>query len=231
MAETPTAFPLYWPQKQPRAKRSARVAISPFTVGETYERTERRYESGELRERTIKAHRDKQVSIAIAVDRLEDQLERLDAQHPLLSTNLETRLNGTPRSGQKDPDDPGAAVWFTLRGKRTVLACDKWQRVADNIAALAAHIGAIRSVERYGVGTLEQAFRGYQALEDFSAGTIPWRRVLGLKDDGQITREEVESRYRELARRTHPDIAGGDSLQMAQLNLAIAEARAELNSQ
>jgi hypothetical protein len=33
--------------------------------------------------------------------------------------------------------------------------------VADNIAAIAAHIDAIRRQDRYGVGTLDQAFAGY----------------------------------------------------------------------
>jgi hypothetical protein len=223
-----TAWPLYWPQQKPRTKPSARIAVAPFTVGERYERTECRVEGGQMVNRAVTAQRDKQVSVPIAIERLEQQLTLLGAQHPVLSTNLETRLNGLPRGGQKEPDDPGAAVWFSLAGKRTVLACDRWERVADNIAALAAHIRSTRSIENYGVGTLAQAFRGYQALEDFSESTIPWRRVLGFKEDDRITRERAEAKYREIARIAHPDVAGGDSLQMAQLNLAIAQARAEL---
>jgi hypothetical protein len=55
-------------------------------------------------------------------------------------------------------------VYFKLHGKDRVLACDKWDRVADNIAAIAAHIDAIRRQDRYGVGTIDQAFAGYSAL-------------------------------------------------------------------
>ena len=62
------------------------------------------------------------------------------------------------------PDDPGVAVYFQLHDKERVLACDKWDTVADNIAAIAAHIDGIRRQDRYGVGTIDQAFAGYSAL-------------------------------------------------------------------
>jgi hypothetical protein len=111
-----------------------------------------------------------------------------------------------------------------------VFACDKWRRVADNIAALAAHIRAIRSVENFGVGTLEQAFAGYRAIEDFSEG-VPWRRVLGFKDDEQVTLNSATDRYREHMKRVHPDLTGEHGLQAAQLNDAMAQARKELTPQ
>jgi hypothetical protein len=222
-----TAYPLYWPQSQPRTKSGHRSSEAPFSTGETYQKLERRYVEGQLREETTQRRRSKAVSVSLAVERLEDQLTRLEAQHPVLSTNLELRLNGQPRAGQKDPEDSGAAVYFTLKGKRTVLACDKWVRVADNIAALAAHIRAIRSVENYGVGTLEQAFRGYQAIEDYTSG-IPWRRILGYKDAEHPDLMEVEKRFRLRARDVHPDMTGESHLQMAQLNQAMSEARKEL---
>lgn len=222
-----TAYPLSWPAGWKRTPRDQRLATAPFTAGESYTKTDRRQTEGGWVERERKASRSKPVTVAVAVERLEQQLGYLDARG-FLSTNLELRLNGMPRSGQPNPDDSGAAVYFTLRGKRTVLACDKWLRVADNVAALAAHIRALRSIENYGVGTLEQAFRGYTALEDFSSGTIPWRRVLGFKDDATVGRDQVEEKYRSLMKRYHTDITGGDHLQSAQLNLAIVQAREEL---
>jgi hypothetical protein len=226
-----TAYPLYWPKGQKRTAPSARIADAPFSV------TTEDYKTAYIRAHVIEnkdpnvpvavRRRTKAVTITVAVERLEDQLTRLNADHPILSTNLELRLNGQPRSGQKDPEDSGAAVYFTLKGKRTVLACDKWVRVADNVAALAAHIRAIRSVENYGVGTLEQAFRGYQAIEDYTSG-IPWRRILGYKDGEHPDLIEVEKRFRARARDVHPDMTGESHLQMAQLNQAMSEARKEL---
>jgi hypothetical protein len=232
-----TAYPLYWPLRQKRTKPGDRRNDAPFSTGERYDKeieTNRRWVDGQGwkgDKQTIKARRAKAVSVPIAVERLEDQLTRLDAQHPILSTNLELKLNGAPRAGQKDPVDSGAAVYFTLKGKRTVLACDRWARVADNIAALSAHIRALRSIENFGVGTLEQAFAGYQGIEDFSSG-VPWRRVLGFALDSNPSLFEVERKWRERMKELHPDVSNDPqtSQQATQLNVAIQEARKELRA-
>ena len=226
-----TAYPLYWPQRQERTPASKRRDDAPFSVGENYQKLETKFVEGQKHEHIVQRHRSKSVTISIAVERLEDQLARLDGRHAVLSTNLELRLNGQPRSGQRDPDDPGAAVYFTLNGKRTVLACDRWTRVADNIAALAAHIRALRSIQNYGVGTLEQAFRGYQGIEDFSAG-VPWRRVLGFALDSNPPLSDVESKWKSRMRELHPDTSNDPTTarQAQQLNVAMREAREELRA-
>lgn len=218
-----TAYPLSWPVGQVRTKRGDRIAVAPFSVGENYQKTVRNWQEGKYVESTVPGKRSKEVSVSVATERLEHQLDLLGAERPILSTDIELRLDGSPKSGRRDPDDPGASVWFTFRGRRTVLACDKWQRVADNIAALAAHIRATRSVETYGVGTLEQAFRGYQALPA-PGQAKPWRQVL----TGCNTIVEAEARYRQRAKEVHPDLSNGGQVQMAELNVAIAEARKEL---
>jgi hypothetical protein len=141
-----------------------------------------------------------------------------------LSTNVALRLDGLPRSGQREPDDPGAAVYFKLKGKPRCLACDRWLTVADNIASIAAHVSAIRAVDRYGVGTMEQAFAGYAQLQ---SSAEEWRIVLGL--DGGATLAQVDAVYKELARTNHPDV-GGDPLQMARINQARDAARDELGA-
>jgi hypothetical protein len=151
------------------------------------------------------------VSIATATARLEAELDRLGAAHPLLSTNVELRLDGRPRSDRMDPSDPGAAIYFRMPDGRgtfqdRVLACDKWDRVADNVAAIAAHVEAIRAVDRYGVGTLDQAFAGYAALPE---GRRSYLEVLGF-DKAPTSRAQVEERYRELAKERHPDVGGSE---------------------
>lgn len=223
-----TAYPLFWPRGRARTPVGKRIADAPFSVGENFATTRREVREGQMHEVAVSRRRSKAVGLPIAVDRLEDQLQRLGAQAIVLSTNLELRLNGQPRAGQRDPEDPGAAVWFNLNKKRMVLACDKWTRVADNIAALAAHIRSIRSVESYGVGTMEQAFAGYRTLEDFSGGDMPWKRVLGFGVDTHPTLAEVESKYRTRMKEIHPDMSGQSGLQASQLNVAITQARADL---
>lgn len=200
-----TAYPLSWPTGW---KRTAAATRSRARFAKASWQSE--------------SKRPQPLTVSQAVDRVVLELERLGGRNWILSTNVETRLDGTPRSDRRAPDDPGAALYFTLQGKKTSLACDKWDRVADNIASLAAHIECLRGIERYGVGTLEQAFRGYQALPA-PGFTHSWREI--LSDCKSL--DEAESQYRERAKRLHPDV-GGDQTQMAELNMAIHDARIEL---
>jgi hypothetical protein len=116
------------------------------------------------RKRSVFRSHGRELTVAEAIGRLSDELDRLRAHNTVLSTNLDTRLDGLPRSGQPEPSDPGAAVYFTLKEQPRCLACDTWLRVAENIAAIAQHIDALRRIDRYGVGTMDQAFAGYAAL-------------------------------------------------------------------
>lgn len=163
------------------------------------------------------------VNMAVATERLEKQLDMLGVKDTVLSTNVSLNLRGIPR-GDENPGDPGAAVYFTFRGKATALACDSYYRVAENVAALAAHIDALRRIERYGVGTIEQALAGYKALPADSAAD--WRMVFGL--NGHATVESMNAAYKHLAREKHPDITKDDGAAMAHLNRARDYALAEL---
>jgi hypothetical protein len=156
------------------------------------------------------------MTAATATDRLVRELDllRADTNRAVLSTNIALRLDGRPRSDQTEPTDPGAAVYFTVDGKDRALACDKWRRVADNIAAIAAHIEAIRAIARYGVGTLEQAFAGYTALPPTAED---WSIVLMVPTSA--TRADIQAAYRQLAAIHHPD-RGGRHEDMARLTAA-----------
>jgi hypothetical protein len=165
------------------------------------------------------------VSVRVATIRLEGELDRLGAKFPVLSTNVQLRLDGSPRS-DIEPPDPGAAVYFTFKGRATVLACDRYKRVADNITAMASHIDALRRIDRYGVGTIEQALAGYKALPADSAAD--WRTVFGFARDVRVTTETLDAEFKRLARQRHPD-TGGTEEGMQQLNRAHDFARAELN--
>lgn len=169
--------------------------------------------------------RNRAMTLSVALDRLEIELQRLGAKDIILSTNLPLGLRGTPM-GNVSPDrgDPGAAVYFRHKGKPIVLACDKWTTVADNVAAIAAHIDAIRRMDRYGVGKLEQALAGYTRL---LSGRRAWFEVL---DFAEPPREwsVIEARYLKLAKLNHPDRPGGNADVMQQINEAYQTARQEL---
>lgn len=168
--------------------------------------------------------RSTQVNMAVATERLERQLDALGAKNPTLSTNVTLNLRGIPR-GDENPSDPGAAIYFSFRGKATVLACDSYYRVADNIAALAAHIDALRRIERYGVGTIEQALAGYKALPADTAAD--WRAVFGFPADSTPNAEQVRTAYLAAAKERHPDV-GGTEIEMSHLNRARDFALTEL---
>lgn len=208
------AYPLHWPQGQRRTASANRRRAS-FNQ----KRNNGRYtETAEL-------------TISSALDRLDFEIERLGVSNPILSTNVEPRLDGKPRSERGRVEDPGVALWFTLQGHDTVLACDRWDRVADNIAAIAKHIEALRGIERWGVGSLQQAFAGYRALPDTGrtapaapAGETDWWEVLGT--DRAAPWSEIEAKWRELMRAAHPD-QGGDPETAKRINAARDAARKE----
>lgn len=214
---TASRYPLSWPVGWPRSRPSDRKRASFSRVVKGYSQS---------LQATVSMG-NKPLTMFDAIKRLQAELERLGATDELLSTNIETRLDGMPRSGQAAPKDPGAACYFKLKGKDTVLACDRWDRVEDNVAAIAQHIDALRRIDRYGVGTMAQAFAGYAALPP-KGGDTNWRAVLGFEASmNHITREQVIARHRDLARNHHPD-AGGDPETMARLNAARDTALAEL---
>jgi hypothetical protein len=166
------------------------------------------------------------INVEQATRRLEDELDRLGATDPVLSTNVTLNLRGIPR-GDTNPSDPGVAVYFRFKKKPTVLACDTFYTVAANIAAIAAHVEALRAIERYGVGTIEQALAGYKALPADSAAD--WRRVFFTAPfPPTYTVEAVNSAYKQLARVKHPDVTKDDGAAMAHLNRARDYAIAEL---
>lgn len=175
----------------------------------------------------------KRLSFEYARTQLEAELRLLRTDSTLISTNLALRsTDNLPKSGQAQPIDPGVAVYFTLlstearaSGKpateqRRVLACDRWDLIEHNVLAIARHIAALRGMERWGVGSIAQAFTGYAALPEPKPRSL-WRLVFMFEPDEDVTREDIRARFGELAKLHHPD-HGGDSKTFQ----ALLEARA-----
>lgn len=140
----------------------------------------------------------------------------------VLSTNIRFTAAGTrdQNVSRRDPDDPGVALYFELDGQPLALACDRWSTVQDNIAAIAAHIEALRGQERWGVADLRQAFAGHVALP----APEQWWQILGVDRHASIA--EAEAAWRTRMRDAHPDHGGTDQA-AARLNWARDEARRE----
>jgi hypothetical protein len=149
----------------------------------------------------------------------------------IISTNVQLRNDGLPRSGQREPSDPGAAVYW--RGKddrQQVMAIDRYDRVADNLAAIAATLEAMRAIERHGgAEILERAFTGFAALPAPGQVTVPWRQVLGIDQGATVSTEQIEQRYRALRSAHHPD-KGGSAETFHAVQVAYEQARQEVAS-
>lgn len=214
MTEPISRFPLQWPVGWKRTADSQR-------------------QRGNFSKRTTGASNYSHladVTVSEAIMRLLKELERfgIPEYNIVVSTNVALRLDGLPRSGQAEPGDPGAAVYWRDGGQDRCMAIDRYSKVAQNIAALAATIDAMRAIERHGGATvLDRAFTGFTAL--------PAPIVAGMKRSWWVVldcspnsgRSVVEHAYKRLASKYHPDREGGDAAKMAELNAARDEALKE----
>jgi hypothetical protein len=196
MWDDKTRFPLCWPDNWPRVQFRLSSRFGERTVGQAFQ-----FLCREMRRLT-------------------------NGEAFFLSSNIPRTKGGAgaPMSSYKQPTDPGVAVYFALNKKPVVLACDKWSHVEDNIWALAKHIEALRGQDRWGVGTIEQAFRGYMALPGLGeTGGISWWKVLGVNINA--TPEQVKESFRILAKKHHPDHSkNGDVELWHRINQAYQQA-------
>ncbi len=214
-------FPLAWPQHWPRTH--------------DYDR------------------RDSQFKTALGKSRdgLLLELERLGAEHVVVSTDIATRIDGLFYAASPEPNDPGVAVYFHWRGKPYTVACDTYERVRENVRAIGKTIEAMRTIERHGATQLlERAVSGFSALPPGGDAPEPepeigpWWEVLNMGDGvagvsfvevagnpGNPMRKSVlqlaETIYRDRSKKAHPD-RGGSADATRDLNLAIAAARKAL---
>jgi hypothetical protein len=194
------AYPLQWPEGEPRTAAYARKSDSIF--------------------------RGKGFTVGRVRDDLINELRLLGATDVIVSSNVPTRPDGLLYSDPRRLDDPGIAVYFKFKKKQMVMARDGFVSVPGNLRSLALAIDGLRQVQRHGGDRmLERAFTGFLAIAppDWKK---PWREVFGIKADWT---GDIEKLFREKARIRHPD-AGGSDILMAELNVAYEEARRELGS-
>lgn len=165
-----------------------------------------------------------QLKLGAARDDLLAELRLLGARYIVISSNLEIRNDGLPYANQRQPADPGVAVYFNLDKQEYCFACDQWDKVEDNVRAVGLTIQALRGIRRWGSSDmLKQAFAGFH--QQLPAAGSDWRSTLNLH--GNVTFDQVRERYRSLALRAHPD-HGGSQHEMTRLNEALSAAKQEL---
>lgn len=174
---------------------------------------------GWKRTRLPQVSRFKPKQFGMARDFLLKEIDRAGGTEVVLSTNIELRYDGLPYANRRQPEDRGVAVYFKLDKKDVSLACDRWDKIEHNIYAIAMHIDALRAQDRWGVGTLEQAFRGYVAIpektgKDYFENIQPYFR---------------KRHYYRLAKLMHPD-RGGNQAEFTELNRQYQELTKEKTS-
>lgn len=207
----PEAYPLHWPPGWPRTAGAQRERAK---FGQRKERTNGLGAAWKQFERGVDGGRAQRFLL--------DELRRLGATNLVLSTNVELRQDGRPYANRRSPDDPGVAVYFTLKRQQRCIPCDRWDPVADNVYAIAKSIEALRGLDRWGAGKMvDAAFSGFKALPATGTGRA-WWDVLGLP--ALAKRTQVDEAYRRLALERHPDRNGGDSGPFIELGEARREA-------
>lgn len=164
-------------------------------------------------------------SVAQGARVLDNEIRLMRGRNMIISTNLRVKANGLPYSNQRTPEDPGVAVYFEWKSKPIVFACDRYKTVEDNLWAIAKHIEALRGQERWGVGSLDQAFAGYAALPDPDHRT--WWDVLGVPRTA--SKEEIRRAYLDMVKVLHPDVpVTGHQEMFIQVQRAYEEAQETL---
>lgn len=150
-----------------------------------------------------------------AVQDLAYEVDRMGGSQLVITTNVELRRDGLPRSDRAAPRDTGVAVYFVYKKKPMCFACDRWSTIGENVRAIGQTVNALRGIERWGSGSMiEQAMQGFTALP---APEQPWQ-VLGVAHDAD--RRTIEAAYRRLAAEFHPDRDTGDEQKMMRINAA-----------
>lgn len=189
------SYPLHWPTGWPRTKQPKSALFN--------------------------------TSLANARDGLLEEIRLLGGRDVIISTNIKTYVRGgqeIPYASQSRLDDCGVAVYFTLRSEQRVFACDRWNRIQDNVQAIRKTIEALRGIERWGSSEMmARVFTGFAALPETAGQVREWWQVLGF-DSPDYPLTDFEAAYKRLALRSHPDV-GGSNEQMAALNAAIQQAR------
>ena len=144
------------------------------------------------------------VSFEQGIARVALELSRFSATDVTITSNRSNPL--ATLLGFLQGADVGAAVYFRLpSGTRLrCFACDRWDRVPDNLCAIAKHLESIRGQLRWGVATIEQSFEGFAAELPAAAAQKPWWVVLGFAEPPK-SRAEIVVKYHDLCHLHHPD--------------------------
>lgn len=181
-------------------------------------------------------------NLSATVELLARELSALSAERVTLGLGLtrgQIRNDGLPRSDARC-DDPGAMLAFDSSKGPLRFACDRyitrgyysrgsgasWQ---DNLRAIALGLEALRKVDRYGITSDGQQYRGFAELgtgmampaTHMTSGEA-YRIITGMDPPPgpvNVRKDLVQEAYRRRAKKAHPD-GGGSTEEFLRLTQA-----------
>jgi hypothetical protein len=171
-------------------------------------------------------------SWAKATELLYRELSYLGVTELILEIDVhpwDLRQDGMPRANAR-PQGPRVVVYATLPNRDLRIPCDTFRDHAHNLYAIALTLEKLRAIDRYGVTTQGEQYRGFTALPAVTSVTTRVEAAWATLEreagrDGlpiereKRTREAMDILFRDATRRAHPD-AGGSDERMAHVNRA-----------
>jgi hypothetical protein len=150
---------------------------------------------------------------------LDKELAFLNAKNVVLQIYVdrsEIRLDGGLRAGAS-PKKPGVILSFSCKHGQLMYPCDTYADWKDNLRAIALALEALRSVDRYGVTSRAEQYRGWQQLPAPSESSVVspddartfLGKILGCSASTLATEPIIlRSAIRKAQQKTHPDVGG-----------------------
>lgn len=160
---------------------------------------------------------------------LDRELGYLDARDVVIEadfTEVDIRLDGWPRANARQPQHPGVRVAFDSKHGALVYATDTCAFWQHNLRSVGLGLEALRAVDRYGVTSSGEQYRGWRQIGAGSAIEVPpfttaadaWRHLqmeaaVPASDvthlPGEVSAATVQRVTRRAQAASHPD-RGGD---------------------
>lgn len=135
------------------------------------------------------------------LERLKFELRKLGAEEVVIEIAMEDkdiRLDGWPR-GRATARHPGVIVSFESKHGPLRYGTDAFPSWEENIRAIALGLESLRRVDRYGIGSRGEQYRGWKALPSGNGESLLERGRKLIEAHGGV---------RAAQRATHPDTGG-----------------------